>query len=213
MLFPSTGAPRGDGRCRRGRRKAPRRRRLRHHERKGPFPAARPAQGEGDRLGRSPDLRVSARLGPSRTSRSSGMCRTRSPLTVAGAVAASNRVPYYPDFGPDRGRPSILRRGGPRKAQSRSAAGPWRAGSWEIMGRPVTGMGGGAGSTARIRLGIPATPRDSCVFRCGPLRVALLFGHRSGPSPEENSGFMAFRGTARPQLYMDIGWFPLTTCS
>src|SRR6056297_444171 len=44
--------------------------------------------------GRSPDLRVFAWLGPSRFP--SGMCRTRSPLTVAGAVVEFHHVPFSP---------------------------------------------------------------------------------------------------------------------
>jgi hypothetical protein len=49
--------------------------------------------------GRSPDLRVVACVGPSRFP--SGMCRTRSPLTVAGAVVGFHHVPFSPGFGPD----------------------------------------------------------------------------------------------------------------
>ncbi len=44
--------------------------------------------------GRSPDLRVGACVGPSRFP--SGICRTRSPLTVAGAVVGFHHVPFSP---------------------------------------------------------------------------------------------------------------------
>lgn len=44
--------------------------------------------------GRSPDLRVVACVGPSRFP--SGMYRTRSPLTVAGAVVGFHHVPFSP---------------------------------------------------------------------------------------------------------------------
>ncbi|SIT03820.1 hypothetical protein SAMN05421759_11176 [Roseivivax lentus] len=47
--------------------------------------------------------RVVTLRGPSRTSASSGMCRARSPLTVAGAAVDSHHVPYSPGSRPDRG--------------------------------------------------------------------------------------------------------------
>ena len=63
-----------------------------------PYPQTRPASRMGDRLGRSPDFAghgVSWAF-PIRMRRISGIIPRRSPLTVAGAVAVSHRVPYYP---------------------------------------------------------------------------------------------------------------------
>ena len=53
----------------------------------GPLPTTRPACGQGDHFGRSPDLRIIAWPGlPTALSRRSDIFRLHSPPTVAGAV-------------------------------------------------------------------------------------------------------------------------------
>jgi uncharacterized protein (UPF0335 family) len=64
-----------------------------HHYGK-PLPAARPAPGQGDHSGRSPDSRVIAWTGLPRVHVAPQWhCRPGSPLTVAGAVADSGALP------------------------------------------------------------------------------------------------------------------------
>jgi len=149
-----------------------------HHERTDRTPKRSPARGEGDHLGRSPDLRVGARRGPSRAFR---------PVAYAGRTRRSQL----------RGQSRIctafpILRAGPEPRLERLNAGRLTAQVLRSCHLPARGFGA-AWEWMAPAMGMHGTDLGNAALRGGRRRIEAGFPgdsltfHRPNPALERDA--------------------------